>query len=179
MIEIVNAVASGHLGQELELSHLSTDIVAQNVHYNPDEFPGVQMRFEKDGPVLIVYSTGAYVIMGAKNKPQIGRIYENFISSLRNLDIETDPNEPQVKNLICKSDLDREVDLDTLILGLGIEQVEYEPEQSPFVYYWPENIDCLITIPANGQVIVTGVTDVKEAEKAVNFLREKINSIFG
>jgi transcription initiation factor TFIID TATA-box-binding protein len=91
---------------------------------------------------------------------------------------DSEEGQPEVQNLICKDRLDREIDLYALVIALGLENVEYEPEQSPFVYYWPADADCLITIPTNGQCIITGVRTLAEAEAAFNNLKDRIEQLF-
>jgi transcription initiation factor TFIID TATA-box-binding protein len=91
---------------------------------------------------------------------------------------DTEGSLPEIKNLICKGDLGREINLDALVIALGMQNAEYEPEQSPFVYYWPEKADCLITIPSNGQCIITGVGTLQEAEEAFELSKKRIEQLF-
>lgn len=180
MVEIVNIVASGHVGRELDLGALQTDPDAYEKVYQPEHFPGLQLRFEEGSTVLILYSTGSYSIMGAKSEQEIGDIYIALSEAVGNLgfDITDTGKRPEVRNLICKADLKREVDLSSLSIGLGLENVEYEPEQSPFLFYWPEELDCLITIPTNGAVSITGVETVEDAEQAFAHVQDRIEALF-
>ncbi|SIS18344.1 TATA-box-binding protein [Natronorubrum thiooxidans] len=179
-MEIVNIVASGDLGVELDLTPLYTDITAENVQYDPEQFPGLQVRFSQEGPVIMLFSSGSYTIVGADTQDQVQSLYDRLNESLNKLGIEYEFEEgkPEIQNLICKGDLGREIDLDALVIALGLENVEYEPEQSPFVYYWPDGFDCLITIPTNGQCIVTGVKSIKEANRAFTSFREEVERLF-
>lgn len=177
MVNVVNVVASGTLGRELDLRNLSDDLPSSITTYEPEVFAGLQVKFDDDGPVLIAYSTGSYVIMGGKSEDQINETYDRFLDLLSELGVRFDAGQkrPVVKNLICKGSIEQEVDLNALTILLGMEQTEYEPEQSPFVYYWPAKLDCLLTIPSNGEVIVTGVTQTTEAEEAIAYLREQLD----
>lgn len=179
MVKIVNIVASGHFGCEFDLGPLAADIGASQVQYEPETFPGLQIRFESDGPVMILYSTGTYTIMGAKSESELTNLYKRASVALAELNIEIDLKEshPEIRNLICKGNLGREVNLEALAIGLGMENIEYEPEQSPFVYYWPEDLDCLLTIPSNGEIIITGVERIEEANKALNHVQTRMKSI--
>lgn len=179
MVEIVNVVASGHIGREFDLAALQTDLNAYEKIYEPERFPGLQLRFKDEGAVLILYSTGAYSIMGAKSEEDLERIYDALARSVGEIgiDITAAGKRPEVRNLICKADLGREIDLSALTIGLGLENVEYEPEQSPFLYYWPEEIGCLITIPTNGEVMITGVEMEEQAEQAFAHLQNRIDEL--
>ena len=180
MVEVVNIVASGHLGRELDLRALQNDLDAYEKIYEPERFPGLQLRFEEGSTVLILYSTGSYSIMGAKSEEELGNIYISLSEAVGDLGIEiTDKGKrPEVRNLICKADLRREFNLSALSIGLGMENTEYEPEQSPFLFYWPEEHDCLITIPTNGAVSITGVETVEEAEQAFIHIQNRIEELF-
>lgn len=181
MIEIVNVVASGDLGSELDLKALLTDLPTNDVitEYHPETHPGLHIRFEDAGPLVTVYTSGSYVIMGAKNKSQVNHLFSCLQESLEELGIQIDRQQasPVIQNIICKGDLGQELDLNTLSIILELENIEYEPEQSPFLYYWPEEYDCVISIPANGEVVITGIKTQSEAEAAFEFLETKIKSL--
>lgn len=179
MVELVNVVASGHIEREFDLAALQNDINAFETTFEPERFPGLQLRFEEGSAVLILYSSGTYSIMGAKSKEDLNQMYESLDKAVSEIgiDITETAERPEVRNLICKADLGQEINLSALTIGLGIENVEYEPEQSPFLYYWPSEIDCLITIPANGAVVITGVETVERAEEAYTHLQTRIGDL--
>ena len=179
MVDVVNIVATGDVGQELDLEALYVDIGFSQKEYNPETAPALQLRSVQDGPVIILYSSGAYNIMGARREKEIEELYNTFTTSLEELGIHVSgKSRPEVQNIVCKAELKQEIDLSALTVALGMGQVEYEPEQSPFVYYWPDNLDCLITIPANGQVIITGVKTEQAAIQAFSHLQDRVKSAF-
>ena len=57
-MDIVNIVASGDLGREFDLDPLSTEIGTFEARYDPETFHGLLLRFEEDGPVVIVLASG-------------------------------------------------------------------------------------------------------------------------
>jgi transcription initiation factor TFIID TATA-box-binding protein len=179
MVKIVNIVASGDLGREYDLVELSKDLDIPHIQYEPENFPGLQVRFEKGGPVLSLFSSGKYTITGVETQSELESVYTNVLNTIQKLDSDDVSREsPVIRNLVCKGDLGREIDLPSISLALGMEDTEYEPEQSSFVYYWPEKVDCLITIPSNGQVIITGIVQKKDAERAFSHLQTRIESLF-
>lgn len=179
-VKIVNIVASGKLNREFDLEALSTDIDGFEIKYDPETFPGLLIRYEKEGPVVIIFSSGSYTMMGMKSHTRLEVLFNKFIKNLIKLgiDVSSENSSPTVQNLICKGKVEREVDLDSLTIELGLENIEYEPEQSPFLYYWPDYHDCLITIPTNGEVIITGVQDVEDANEAFYHVSGLIKSLF-
>ena len=181
VVDVVNIIASGDLGREFDLRSLLADLDADEKVYQPERSPALQIRFDESCAVTMLYTTGSYNIMGAKNKSDLDRAYKALIGALNDLGINTTDSamQPKISNLVCKANLDREVNLSELTIALGVEHVEYEPEQSPFVYYYPENFDCLLTIPNSGKVAITGVENTEEAADAFKHLRNQIDELFG
>ena len=179
MVEVVNIVASGNFGRELDLHALSADLDVPSSEYDPEQFSGLQVRFEHVKGVILLYSTGSYSVMGAQTEVDVNDLYDSTVTALDELGVDaTDSSQrPEIRNLICKGDIERELYLSTLTIALGAERVEYEPEQSPFVYYWPDEPSCLITISTNGEIIITGVETVDAAEEAFEHLRTRVNQL--
>lgn len=67
MVEIVNIVASGSLGIELDLENVYGDIGPIG-KYDPKKYPGMYFRFEEDAPLITLYRTGKYIVTGADSK---------------------------------------------------------------------------------------------------------------
>lgn len=179
MVKIVNIVASGNLGREYDLVALSEDLEIPYIQYEPETFPGLQVRFDSDGAVMSIFSSGKYTITGVKTRSDLEYIFKEVKKSIQKIEPDNGTEEsPEIRNLVCKGDLGRELDLPSLLVALGMDYTEYEPEQSPFVYYWPQEVDCLITIPTNGQVIITGIQQREDAERAFKNLQTKIESLF-
>jgi transcription initiation factor TFIID TATA-box-binding protein len=180
MVEIVNILASGSFDREIDLRSLSADFGTGECKYNPGTSPGAYIDVKNVCGIMNIYSTGSYCIMGVANHGDLCHVYNEVVSELEELEISVDitSSAPEIRNIICKGDLDMEVNLTELIIELGVENVEYEPEQSPFVYYWPNEFDCLITIPTNGQIIITGVESTESAQKAANHLHDRIGDLF-
>lgn len=179
MVKIVNIVASGDLGREYDLIALSKDLDIPHIQYEPETFPGLQVRFDADGAVMSIFSSGKYTITGVKTESELESIYTDVITAIQKLESDDVTREsPVIRNLVCRGDLGREIDLPSLSVALGMKYTEYEPEQSAFVYYRPEKVDCLIMIPTNGQVSITGIVRREDAERAFDYLQTQIESLF-
>lgn len=179
-MDTVNVVASGHLGREFDLAILKLDLSQLqspiDLEHNPEDFHGLVIRFNSEPFVIILYSSGSYVIMGANSKQKVVEAHKILMNLLLELDIEFESNSPSISNIIYKEDISLDIDLNILLNKLGFETAEYEPETSPFLYYWPEEFDCLITIPSSGELVITGTTDVESAKDAVSHLLDVLNS---
>lgn len=179
-MDIVNVVASGHLGREFDITAVKLDLSQLqspiDLEYNPENFHGLIIRFSSEDFVVILYTSGSYVIMGASSKKEVVDAHKRLVNLLLELDIEVGSNSPTISNIIWKENISLSINLDTLLIKLGFETAEYEPETSPFLYYWPEGFDCLITIASSGELIITGTTDVELAKGAVSHLLDVLNS---
>lgn len=152
--------------------------VAQDLEcsdYNPNNFPGLILQSSSPGGILL-FRSGKYSITGCKNENEIEITETELIETLERLGIELDDNKPTtIRNIVCTGDLDTELDLSEVCIKLGLESVEYEPEQSPFLIYRPPLRDCVITISTSGKVVITGLTSKNKAEDVFEDLRQELS----
>jgi transcription initiation factor TFIID TATA-box-binding protein len=83
----------------------------------------------------------------------------------------------EVKNIVFVASLEKGINLNALALGLGFEDIEYEPEQFPGLVYKPSSGSCTLLIFSSGKVVITGVTSEKIAKKQLQKLDEKIEEL--
>lgn len=172
MVEIVNILATGNLKKELNLRQLSQDIEGSN--YDPNTFPGLILQSSLPGTVLL-FRSGKYSITGCENRNEVELTETKFIKILYKLGIEPDTKKlATIRNIVCTGDLEIELDLSNICIKLGLETVEYEPEQSPFVIYRPPLRDCVITISSSGKVVITGITSKDQAKDSFEELRQEL-----
>ena len=69
------------------------------------------------------------------------------------------------------------MNLNALSIGLGLEAVEYEPEQFPGLIYRPPDFPAVLLVFANGNAVITGAADGKTAEEAFNHLQTKVEGL--
>ena len=179
MVEVVNVVASGSLGVELDLEAIAGDLDSI-VDYDPDKYPGAYFRFGDSAPLLILYRTGKYIITGASSEGEAHIIREEFLSILSDHEILPSAEDEwfQLQNYVCMSEISENLDLSTLAIGLGLEVTEYEPEQFPGLVYRPAEHDSVLLVFSSGKVIITGVTSLQAAEAAFNLLQKRIVDLF-
>jgi transcription initiation factor TFIID TATA-box-binding protein len=80
----------------------------------------------------------------------------------------------KIQNLVCKTVLGGDLNLNTLAIGLGLEHTEYEPEQFPGLIYRNPNFECVALIFSTGKAVITGSSDLGEAEAVASFLEKKL-----
>jgi transcription initiation factor TFIID TATA-box-binding protein len=179
MISIANAVGSGDLGVELDVAEVESDLDLPYTEYNPSNYHGLYLRLVEGGPLITVYRSGKYIISGCSTFDQLYETNDAFLTSLSELDIVDAETETgfKVQNVVCTAQLDDSVDLNTLSIALGLESVEYEPEQFPGLIYRPTDYPAVLLVFANGKIVVTGASDVDTAEDAFKHLQEQVATL--
>ena len=178
-LKLVNVVGSGNLDVEIDITALYDDLSANSLYYNPEQFPGLQIQFNSEMPTCNLFTSGKYTIVGAKSYEKLYKTQTRLIKELANFDILS-PNHKDnrfdIRNIVCTYKTDKELDLNRVSIELGLENVEYEPEQSPFVVYKPKGSGATLTIPASGSIMITGIIEEKEAEDVVRQLLTVLNN---
>lgn len=176
--ELVNAVGGGSLGRELDLQFLYEALDGEEIRYDPEHWPGLYLRFTEDSPAILVFRTGKYNIAGADSTSQLNQINNEFIARLQELGIEDKGSSFELRNLVFLDKYSRELDLDQVVIALGLEESEYEPEQFPGILYRPTDAAGTFLIFRNGKVIFTGSSSLDDAETAFASLFAQLDKLF-
>jgi transcription initiation factor TFIID TATA-box-binding protein len=179
MVKIVNVVASGALDVELDLERLADDIGEPVARYDPDKYPGMYLRFEEDAPLITVYRTGKFIITGADSEEESYSLRKRFLNLFSDMDVIEGPEDEcfSIQNYVCTAELGQNLNLNALVISLGLEKTEYEPEQFPGLIYRPDNRNCVILVFATGNVVITGSKQISDAECCFMNLKEEVSKI--
>jgi transcription initiation factor TFIID TATA-box-binding protein len=177
-IEIVNVVGSGDLKRELDLQALAADLDLPEAEYNAD-MNALLLRFTQNGPLTILYSSGKYIVRGGSERGNLDQANRQLLSTLSELGISYENPAFDVRNLVCVCDTGIEVNLNHLMVDIGLENVEFEPEQFPGLVFHPTDHDCVALIFSSGKIIITGLRYETEIEELYIKLRNKIINKFG
>lgn len=175
-VEVVNIAAVGDLGSEVDIEQVAHDSNLPVSNYDP-EFNAAFLRFEEDGELVILYTSGKYILRGGDDFDNMHEVNSRFISYLSDLGLEFSKPSFDVRNVVSVGNLERQVNLEALMIGLGLEQVEYEPEQFPGLVYRPIESRCVLLIFASGKVVVTGGRTIDEDQEAFDHLRTKLDEL--
>ncbi len=180
MITIANAVGSGDLDIELDVAKVESDLDLPYTEYDPSNYHGLYIRVIEDGPLITLYRSGKYIISGSSTFELLYETNDIFLTKLSELGIVDANAETKftVKNVVCTAQLNEVVDLNTLSIALGLELVEYEPEQFSGLIYRPPDRAPVLLIFANGKIIITGASDVETAEDAFEHLKKQVTTYF-
>ena len=84
-IKIVNIVASGSVGMDLNLNELATQL--QNVEYEPEQFPGLVYKLDKTKTnpkaTFLLFSNGKIVCTGTKSEEEVNIALDKLIENLK------------------------------------------------------------------------------------------------
>lgn len=175
-MDVVNIVAVGSLGFEVDIAQLSDDLNLPVSNYD-EEFNASYFRVNEDGELIVLYTSGKYTIRGGGDFDSLYRTNSLFVSHLSELGLEIgDPN-LDIKNVVTVGDLERELNLEALSISLGLERVEYEPEQFPGLVYRPSDDHLVLLIFSSGKVVITGGETKSENQGALDGLEKKISKI--
>ena len=178
-LEIVNVVGAGQLNTELDLENLANDIDAYSVKYDPEFYPGMYVEISEDSPTITVYTNGKYHITGSKSTDELFETRDDFLLALdeHSINYSIDDDEFGIKNLVCTTEYESELNLHTLSVGLGLENVEYEPEIFPSITYRLPDSEAVILIFRTGKLVIQGVTSFEDAKHAYQEFKSVMNNL--
>lgn len=176
---LVNAVGGGDLGQELPLGEIKDQITGEEVRYDPEYWPGLYIRLVEDSPAIFLFRTGKYNIAGADSVDELLEAKRKIHSILKELGHVKDINNSfEIRNLVFVDEYDKNINLETISLELGLEYTEYDPEQFPGVVYSASKFKGTFIIFESGKVVYTGSDDTDDVEDAFESLFELFDTLF-
>jgi len=182
-VSIVNVVAHLDFQRELELSAvaelLQGNQYVSKVKYQPEENHWLQTWFISPDTeaerYVSFYRSGAAMITGCTSIDEFHNLSDRIESVMAPV-IEKEVLR-DVKNIVATGTTDTNFDLSQLAILLGLDSVEYEPEQFPGLMYRDQERGCVFLVFASGKIVCTGLDDTEKAEKALqDFTSETLNT---
>jgi transcription initiation factor TFIID TATA-box-binding protein len=175
-IEIVNVVASTGIGQEINLKQ--TTRALEGAEYNPKRFPGLVYRTKNPKTAALIFRSGKIVCTGAKSIDDMYRGMENVFQSLRNIGIDVKGiPEIMVQNIVASANIHSFLNLNSIAIGLGLERIEYEPEQFPGLVYRLSEPKVVVLLFGSGKLVVTGGRKPEDAANAVDQIVKQLKRL--
>jgi len=174
-IKIENVVASTKLAEEFDLVKIEAEF--EGAEYNKQKFPGLVYRVTDPKAAFLVFTSGK-VCTGAKNVADVHTVIGNMAKKLNGIGIETlaDP-EITVQNIVASADLKAVLNLNAIAIGLGLENIEYEPEQFPGLVYRIDEPKVVVLIFSSGKLVVTGGKSPENCEEGVEVVRQQLDNM--
>ena len=172
-ININNIVATVSISDKLNLELINELI--PNSEYNKKRFPGLIYRQKMPKTALLIFSSGKVVCTGAKTMKEAKIAILNVIDLLSKFKIHLN-KKPDifVQNIVATSSLHAELNLSTIAISLGLENVEYEPEQFPGLVYRVIDPKVVFLIFKSGGIVCTGAKAVEDINTAVKILKNEL-----
>lgn len=175
-IQVENVVASSDIGHELDLATLSEDLTPSD--FDPDNFPSLVYQSQDPDAATLLFRSGKIVCTGAQTINGATTALEDVFYRLRELgvDVAASPD-IEIQNIVSSGDLDHALNLNAIAIGLGLENVEYEPEQFPGLVYRLDDPDVVALLFGSGKFVVTGGKLLDDAEEALTVIEEQLSDL--
>lgn len=175
--KVVNIIARGHLGREIDLSVLEKNIDLPEVYIKG---PGLYFKLDEDSPTVTLARSGKYIITGCTSNEELESEHKRTLNYLSSINLLQRPQDEsfEIVNVVSTYELEYQLDLNTLIIHLGMEQTEYEPEQFPGVIFRPEEPKAVFLLFNSGKVVITGTDSIEAARESADFLIRSIDESY-
>lgn len=175
-IKIENVVASTQIGRDIDLNKIAREI--KDSEYKPKQFPGLVLRTKEPRAAALIFRSGKVVCTGSKSVEDVRRAIREIVKILKEIGIEViDEPEVRVQNIVASADLGKDLNLNAIAAGLGLENIEYEPEQFPGLVYRLTNPKVVVLIFGSGKMVVTGGKNPEDARKAVERIASELKML--
>jgi len=175
-IKVENIVASTVFAEKLDLDMIAQSL--EDAEYEPEQFPGLVYRLKNPKTATLLFRSGKANCTGAKNIEDVRKTVDIIAEKLKNLGMNINKNlEIVVQNMVAMANLGGELNLTETATALGLENVEYEPEQFPGLVYRVKEPKVALLIFTSGKVVCAGARNTEDISKAVEKLSENIKSL--
>src|SRR5579871_5540217 len=165
-IRIENVVASASLGGLLDLPKVALSL--DGAEYEPSRFPGVIFRLKDPKTAVLLFHSGKAVCTGGRSWKQLDDSVRRVSDLIRKGggDILAHPK-IQIQNIVATSNLESELNLASIAVTLGLDRVEYEPEQFPGLVCRMDEPRVVMLLFASGRLVCTGARKPSDIDLAV------------
>ena len=175
-VKIENIVASIAFAKKLDLDMIAKSI--EGTEYEPEQFPGLVYRLSNPKTATLLFRSGKANCTGAKNIEDVRKTVDIIAGELRKLGVDVYDNlKIIIQNMVAVGNLKGEINLTETSMALGMENIEYEPEQFPGMVYRVKEPHVVILIFTTGKIVCTGGRNIEDVSKAVEKLSEELNSL--
>ncbi|MFB6227046.1 MAG: TATA-box-binding protein [Halobacteriales archaeon] len=175
-IRVENIVATAEVTRALDLEQLAFDL--PRTDYHRDRFPGLVYRTTNTEASILLFRTGAIVITGTRSKAGTRGALTDLVTKLRSLGVEV-PDDPTltIQNMVSSVQFSERLNLNAVAIGLGLENIEYEPEQFPGLIYRFDEMDVVTLLFGSGKAVITGAVRRDEASEALAHVRSRLEDL--
>jgi transcription initiation factor TFIID TATA-box-binding protein len=173
-INVENVVASASAGAQLDLQKISMTL--EDAEYVPEKFPGLIYRIKEPKTALLLFSSGKLVCTGAKSVAMANEVVQRVMKQIRELGIDVlEKPDVQIQNIVATTDLKTDLNLNSIAITLGLERVEYEPEQFPGLVYRVEEPKVVALLFGSGKIVCTGAREIPDIDRALSQITKELS----
>lgn len=167
--KIENVVSTLKISDHFDLNYIKSRLdVAE---YNKKKFPGLIYRINEPKSVFLLFNSGK----GCKSIENSKNAFDKLYKKLIEIGVNVYSNyEISVQNIVASANLGRVMNLNAIAVGLGLENVEYEPEQFPGLVYRVNAPKVVILLFNSGKLVITGSKSVLDCNNALIQLKDTL-----
>jgi len=172
-IRIENVVASTSLAEHLDLQRIAMRL--DGAEYEPSEFPGLIYRMKDPKTAVLLFQSGKLVCTGGKSWKQVNESIKTISGLIQKAGQKVVANPKiEIQNIVATSNLETEINLNSIAVTLGLDRVEYEPEQFPGLVCRLDSPRVVVLLFGSGRLVCTGARRPKDVELAVQHITKEL-----
>jgi transcription initiation factor TFIID TATA-box-binding protein len=171
-IEVQNVVGTGDLGRELDLVAVAANLPKSRYD---EQMPGLLYRPPAADVSVLMFASGKVIVMGNPSEEHLRQNFAKCVEALSDIGVPgLEPSAVEVVNIVAGIDVGKQLNLNAVAVGLGLENCEYDPEQFPGLVYRSDTFEAVVMVFGSGTVEVTGATDLATVETAVETITTRL-----
>lgn len=177
-ITIENVVASTALAEDFNLEKIMESGL-DGAEYNKVKFPGLVYRIDNPRAAFLIFTSGKVVCTGAKTINNAHAAIMNLANKLKDIGCDKINPEPEIRvqNIVASADLKTTLNLNTIAIALGLENVEYEPEVFPGLIYRVEAPKVVVLVFSSGKLVITGGKTPEDCSGGLHVVRKEFDDL--
>jgi transcription initiation factor TFIID TATA-box-binding protein len=176
-LKVENVIAASHLGKELELVRLATEM--PNARYSGSGNPSVIVEVDAGSnkrAAGILFGNGKIQVTGINSLNEGRQVMESLKNMVKGIDSKVNMKRAtKLENIVAKTNLGRTLDLQAI--ALAIPGSEYEPTRFKGLVIRLNDPQASFILFQSGVLIVTDITSEAKAKKALNRLEKFMTEI--
>lgn len=173
-ITVVNIVVSSSLGKDIPLERMAATL--PNTEYNPEQFPGLVIKFREPGTSALIFSSGNIVCTGANTLDEVDDSLDLIVEAVEKIDVEIEITpEYEVQNIVASGNIGADLNLN--VLAMQLDNTEYEPEQFPGLVYKLDKARATFLLFSNGKIVCTGTKHEDMVHESVDLLMKNLKAL--
>ena len=175
-IKVENVVANAKFADKFDLPLIESKL--EGAVYDKSKFPGLVYRLKKPKAAFLIFSTGKIVCTGVKSVDDVKTVINKVAKELDSMGMSVEKNPDFIiQNIVASADLKSELNLNAIAVGLGLENIEYEPEQFPGLVYRIKEPKVVVLIFGSGKLVITGGKKTEDIEAAVKKVSKELKGL--